>query len=1144
MLSIAKIGAGKEALGYSQYQENELIKNREDYYASEQDKGQWIGGLAKGLGLAGELEKGQLLKMLQGFHPGTGEALAKNAGEKHKAGWDLCFSAPKSVSALWAVAIPETREAIEKAQARATEQALRFLEERAFSSRDRKTKTEVKNVLAATYQHGTSREKEPQLHTHVAVANMGLRPDGSVCAIEFDLRWKMAAGAVYRAELAAEMQNLGLAVERKNDSFRVAGIPEDLCKHWSTRAAQIKEQLESKGFESAKAAEVAALHTRKGKEITPRSELFAKWADEAAALGFTPEIIERLRAEVAQEESMLAPVAPADQAEPVAEEIDPLSTEALLAGLTEHDSTFTEHKIFQIVATAAQCRLNTEGIEKRVAELMQEQDLLKLIKIQEEQEEKAGDQRDPRANEFRYTTREMWQIESELKERALAMASDQTMCVASEKTKAAIAQYEQSMTLKLEKEFKLSPEQRRAALHVASETGQISLVRGDAGAGKTTMLEAAKIAWEGEGYRVHGAALAGKAAAGMEKVGIRSQTIAKLLAADADLARAEEWHAKMQEAHTKMREVVDKINPEKRSQKVLEWERSATGRLAKAEESRQQAQDALLRMGDVLIIDEAGMVGSREMSKLASLCAARGVKLVLVGDEKQLQAISAGGAFKMLQKTIKKVAQLLENRRQSDLADRQAASDQAEGKGKDVLQNYLQRDRLKVAETKEQSIANLVQDWRADQRAAKDKLILTATRADARLLNDSIRNERLESAQLRNNQALETADGKREFAEGDRLIFLKNDRNLGIKNGHIGDVRRIEINPEGMKVTVHVQDIGQDVSFLVGDRNDKALTDKGAKQDLAVYNNFDHGYAVTTHKSQGVTVAAAYILGLGDREMAYVQLTRHKDECYVYIDAKALEKAVEEAEADAADLEATSGMIGYMESFAEKHGLDVVPEDERTFRTVREWLDSNTDKALGFGNDRQKEDAPLAEALTRLKEACSAISASHQKDTTQDYMIDQAVLRMNLEQRIRECTTPEELRSLTTQTGFLEHQAALAGVIAEVEKEIEDGDGNPSGDTTPDQSGKTSPQQQQYQATQKLVELQQETGQKIQAAENTVKKAEATERIAKAMAQGKMPDPADVQAQEMSIETPGSGGGLDAGNKPKNELAAALEVPM
>src|SRR5690606_31216088 len=132
---------------------------------------------------------------------------------------------------------------------------------------------QITEILAATYAHGTSREGDPQLHTHCAVANLGRRSDGTFCALDFDSRHKLAAGAIYRAQLAAELQRLGFSIEQdEKKSFRLAGVPDGLCKDFSQRRAQIEARMEQTGLTGAKAAAGIALRTRQAKEAT-RAEL-------------------------------------------------------------------------------------------------------------------------------------------------------------------------------------------------------------------------------------------------------------------------------------------------------------------------------------------------------------------------------------------------------------------------------------------------------------------------------------------------------------------------------------------------------------------------------------------------------------------------------------------------------------------------------------------------------------------------------------------------------------------------------------------------------------------------------------------------------------------------------------------------------
>lgn len=278
------------------YYENLAV---EDYYEfGGEPAGYWLGQLKSALYLDGELQLGELGKLLQGYHPVTGEAMASNAGTNHKGGWDMTFSAPKSVSVAWALASPEIRVAIQTAQKKAVEQGIKFLEQHAFSNRDRNVMVgSIYQVIAAAYEHSTSRSQDPQLHTHVIVANLGLRVDGSVCAIDFDSRWKLATGAVYRAELAHQLQQLGFQIEpTTNKTFSIKGIPQKVCDNFSKRRSAILDQAAKYGVTTAAGMQIASFATREKKASKiSRSVLFQQWQAEAAALNYQHGLVQECR---------------------------------------------------------------------------------------------------------------------------------------------------------------------------------------------------------------------------------------------------------------------------------------------------------------------------------------------------------------------------------------------------------------------------------------------------------------------------------------------------------------------------------------------------------------------------------------------------------------------------------------------------------------------------------------------------------------------------------------------------------------------------------------------------------------------------------------------------------------------------------
>ena len=345
---------------------------------------------------------------------------------------------------------------------------------------------------------------------------------------------------------------------------------------------------------------------------------------------------------------------------------------------------------------------------------------------------------------------------------------------------------------------------QQAALEHIGRSGDLAIVVGYAGTGKSAMLGVAREAWEREGYTVRGAALSGIAAENLEGgSGIASRTIASL------------EHA---------------------------WG-----------QGREQ-----LGPRDVLVVDEAGMIGSRQMERVLAAARDAGAKVVLVGDPEQLQAIEAGAAFRSLAERHG-WAEITEIRRQREEWQRDATKALATGRTGEAVHAYKAHGMVHAAETREAARGALVDGWDRARQADPDKsrIILTHTNAEVRELNQEARERVRASGELGKDVGVTVERGKREFATGDRVMFFRNDRGLGVKNGTLGTIERV--GPEGMGVKL---DDGRTVAF-----------------DLKDYAHVDHGYAATFHKSQGVTVDRAHVLATPgmDRHSAYVGLSRHRD---------------------------------------------------------------------------------------------------------------------------------------------------------------------------------------------------------------------------------------------------------------------------
>ena len=349
----------------------------------------------------------------------------------------------------------------------------------------------------------------------------------------------------------------------------------------------------------------------------------------------------------------------------------------------------------------------------------------------------------------------------------------------------------------------LGDQQQEALAHITGKN-DLAIVVGYDGTGKSTMLGVARDEWERAGFNVRGAALSGIAAEGLEGgSGIQSRTLASF---------------------------------------EYQWDQGRE----------------LLSPRDVLVIDEAGMIGTRQMERVLSEAERAGAKVVLVGDAEQLQAIEAGAAFRSLAERHG-AAEINEVRRQHEDWQRDATRALATGRTGEAIHAYEQHGMVHAAETREQARAELVDQWDAQRRADPDKsrIILTHTNAEVRDLNLAARDRLRDAGELGADVRVSAERGAREFASGDRIMFLKNERGLGVKNGTLGKVERVSADSMAVRL-----DGGRQVAF-----------------DLKDYAHVDHGYAATIHKSQGVTVDQGHVLATAgmDRHAAYVALSRHRD---------------------------------------------------------------------------------------------------------------------------------------------------------------------------------------------------------------------------------------------------------------------------
>jgi Ti-type conjugative transfer relaxase TraA len=469
----------------------------------------------------------------------------------------------------------------------------------------------------------------------------------------------------------------------------------------------------------------------------------------------------------------------------------------------------------------------------------------------------------------------------------------------------------------------LGEEQRAAYRHVTSGS-DFCLVVGYAGTGKSAMLGVARQAWEAQGFAVRGAALSGIAAEGLEAgSGIQSRTLAS-----------------------------------------LEW-------------SWKEGREALSSK-DVLVIDEAGLVGSRQLERVLSQAQSVGAKVVLVGDPEQLQAIEAGAAFRALAERHGAV-EITDIRRQHEDWQRDATRELATGRTAEALGRYAEAGMVRMAETHEAARVALVEGWEAVRRESPEasQVMLAYTRADVAELNALAREQLRAAGALGADQAVMTERGERFFARGERIMFLRNERGLGVKNGTLGTVERVD----GQGLTVRLD--GAAGPSGSGTQQGRRIT-----FGLGDYADLDHGYAATIHKTQGVTVDRAHVLASPhmDRHAAYVALTRHRDGVALHYGRDAFADAGRLARGLGRE-RAKDTTLDYEAAFAERRGLDPLrPVSEIVLTPEAPAPRRSKFAGLRLGAGRQGRERAPEVAVASLVEAAPSRAEPPRVDTRSDQL--------------------------------------------------------------------------------------------------------------------------------------------------------------
>ncbi len=689
MLSIANVGGSRDAGRY--------YEKADDYYTKDRSPSQWQGKAAEILNLQGEVNLDDFKNLLDGNLP-TGEKI-QVAASGHRGGSDLTFSAPKSVSMQ---ALISGDLSLIDAHDHAVKQALQYAESLVAyrqMTNGEKNKVLSKNMVAATFRHELSRACDPQLHTHCVVLNLTQREDGQWRAMDNELfyRQKMLMGALYRAELAREVQKLGYEVRltHPDGRFELNHITEEQILSFSQRSQAIETALKNEGktreTASPQEKQILTIATRPKKTEIDRKILREYWQEKSQEAKIHYSV--RLKPHEKRQSSLNAIPA----------------LHFAVDHLLERQSVFTKSQLLREALQYGVGKNTYSEIEEEIKRRVKTGLLLK--------------------SDERYTTPEAVKTEKNILQMEVKGRGLSRSVLVMEEAKIAIDQRG------------LNEGQRNAARLILTSPNQIVGVQGLAGTGKTFMLQRVRELAEKQGFKMIGLAPSASAAEELSKTGMKSQTIASF-------------------------------------------------------QFRSTQED--LSSKSILVVDEAGMVSSKQMQFILKTAERSHAKVLLIGDTQQLKAVEAGKPFAQLQAHGMATAGMSEIQRQKNPELKHAVQFAAQGKVAESL-SLLEKSitEIKPAEDRHARIAKDYSLLSEEERAKT--LLVSGTNEARRAINQKVR----ENLGLVNQgHSILSLEGKNftkaqiktisSYRIGDMIQAERNYKSLGLEKGSLSQVSEIK----------------------------------------------------------------------------------------------------------------------------------------------------------------------------------------------------------------------------------------------------------------------------------------------------------------------------------------------------------------
>ncbi|WP_348270148.1 MobF family relaxase [Edaphobacter paludis] len=961
MLTISKPLSSSQA---QTYHAKEFMSAEQNYWKQgDAILGEWQGRMAERYGLAGAIDEQHFARLSEGQNPLTGEQLVRHrSGQEyttangttvkpvqHRAGWDATFSAPKSVSLTALVGGDDrVREAHRQAVSTALTELERYTQARIGGNRAAETTGEF---VAAKFEHDTARPVDgyaaPQLHTHAVIFNMTERTDGSTRAIQpqsyFDSQ--QFATAVYQSELMYRLSRLGYEITPgRSGAPEIKGYTQEYLDASSPRSQQIRDYLEKSGFAGPEAAQIAAHSTRDKKEIHKPSEVLAAHRQLAAEFGNQADrVVAEARARGSAQEHTRVPNIPEQVQEAV---------------------TFAKSRNFEREAVTDERDIMRDALRRGMGDLTYSQ-----VRDNFEQRQATGEfQRAP--GQKHDTGRQFTTREAIAEELATIKHMQQ-----GQSTVEPIMRQENAADHAGTREF-LNPAQQKAIEEVLTSHDRIHGLQGLAGSGKTTTLEAIREGAERNGYAVEGFAPTSRAAGQLRDAGFQADTLQGFLA------------------------------------------RGGVERSAGDPKARH-----------LYMLDESSLASTRQMQSFLEKIGPQD-RVLLVGDTRQHQGVDAGKPFEQMQVAGMRTSQLDQIMRQKDPELLRAVEHLSRNETATGIQLLQQQGRITEIADRQQRIEAIARDYVA---RPENTLVVSPDNASRRDINDAIRAELQSSGVLcKDNHAMTVLTQRSELTSADRnwaalyqpadvLYYTRGSKELGIERGTYATV--VSTDPKANQLTVERED-GQQVTydpkrlhgiaayrevardFAEGDRlqftvskpdmdiknrdlgtveridgtsmtvrmdGDKART---LTFDASEMRHFDHGYAVTSHSSQGLTTDRVLVNmdtkahpELINTRFAYVSVSRASEDARIYTnDATTL---AERLSTDISKLSAVevarpnSETQTYQPQPKEQtmtNTKELTPEEQRR-QFQQEPHDPAIDKAQSPSEIDQRHYAPLHNAL-------------------------------------------------------------------------------------------------------------------------------------------------------------------------------------